>query len=550
MGDLDEIPSLEAVEWARKHAGQLPAVCQQHFFFYDLSHLKQEGWLGSIFSTMRSARSLGTQELRNRRGSITRLSNAGWHLSYFGDADEIVKKIMSFSHQELNIPEFTNKKHINRCLSSGEDLFKKSAKANKVGPGFFPPNFRIAAPEHWWGAGDVGNARAAKKGMENQMTNDRSKKKAGRAAKVSLTMIVRNEEKNLPRCLESVRGVFDEIVVVDTGSTDRTKEIARDFGARITDFVWIDDFSAARNAALDHATGDYALWLDADDVIEPAERQKLKRLVATLRPGKKEAYVLRCVCNTSTGGTIAVDHPRLFPLLPGVRWERRVHEVINPALERAGVSMAWTDIVIRHTGYVDEVVHERKRQRNLLLLQKELAERPDDPFIYYYLGTLAFERERWQEALGYFILSLAKWGTTQMIARKLFAMIAWTNQILQRYDESLRVCNEGLSHFPDDGELWFRKGIALRYLHKPGEAEACFTRILSLGRPKTFYNVEPGVYGYMTRGNLAIIAQERGDYALARKHWQAVLAECPGYPEAVRRLAEMSGQRQGVAVET
>src|SRR5208282_5293625 len=105
-----------------------------------------------------------------------------------------------------------------------------------------------------------------------------------RSCKVSLTMIVRNEEANLPHCLGSVKGLFDEIVVVDTGSGDRTREIAREFGARVFDFVWVDDFAAARNAALAHATGDYAFWLDADDVIDPPQRARLKALLDGL-PG-------------------------------------------------------------------------------------------------------------------------------------------------------------------------------------------------------------------------------------------------------------------------
>jgi glycosyltransferase involved in cell wall biosynthesis len=92
-------------------------------------------------------------------------------------------------------------------------------------------------------------------------------------------MIVRNEEDHLAKCLASVRGLFDELIIVDMGSTDRTTEIAREFGAKVFDFVWIDDFAAARNEALSHATGDYAFWLDADDVIEPAEREKLRALL-------------------------------------------------------------------------------------------------------------------------------------------------------------------------------------------------------------------------------------------------------------------------------
>jgi glycosyltransferase involved in cell wall biosynthesis len=95
-------------------------------------------------------------------------------------------------------------------------------------------------------------------------------------------MIVRDEEKNISNCLGSVHGIFDEIVVVDTGSKDQTVEIARSFGARIFEFPWIDDFAAARNEALSHATGAYAFWLDADDVVEPTEREKLRALLATL----------------------------------------------------------------------------------------------------------------------------------------------------------------------------------------------------------------------------------------------------------------------------
>ena len=148
-------------------------------------------------------------------------------------------------------------------------------------------------------------------------------------------MIVRDEEKNLPHCLESVRGMFDEIVVVDTGSTDRTKEIARAFGAKVFDFAWVDNFAAARNEALSHATGDYAFWLDADDVVEPGELEKLRALLRRLRAGDEAAYVVRCACDPGpdgTGGETVVDHVRLFPLRDDVRWTYRVHEQILPAL--------------------------------------------------------------------------------------------------------------------------------------------------------------------------------------------------------------------------
>src|SRR6185369_10010622 len=110
---------------------------------------------------------------------------------------------------------------------------------------------------------------------------------------VSLCLIVRNEEENLPACLDSVAGLFHEIIVVDTGSTDRTRELAIERGAKIVEFPWIDDFAAARNVSLDHATGEYAFWMDADDRLEAADRDRLGQLLGGLT-GDNCAYVLKC----------------------------------------------------------------------------------------------------------------------------------------------------------------------------------------------------------------------------------------------------------------
>ena len=199
-------------------------------------------------------------------------------------------------------------------------------------------------------------------------------------ASISLTMIVRDEESNLPSCLESVRGLFDEIVIVDTGSRDRTVEIARSFGARVFDFVWVDDFAAARNAALARAKSDYAFWLDADDLFEQPERTKLDELLSHLRHGPSlKSFVVRCRCDPGpdgSGGDTVVDHVRLFPVIEGVRWTYRVHEQILPALKRAGVPLEWTDITVRHTGYSDRALRLRKLERDSRILHEELAERP------------------------------------------------------------------------------------------------------------------------------------------------------------------------------
>ncbi|HTG69016.1 MAG TPA: glycosyltransferase family 2 protein, partial [Candidatus Udaeobacter sp.] len=101
---------------------------------------------------------------------------------------------------------------------------------------------------------------------------------------ISLCMIVKNEEQVLDRCLNSVKDLVDEIVIVDTGSTDSTKEIAANYTDRIFHFEWIDDFSAARNYSFRHATKDYILWLDADDLLQENDLEKFKALKQTLDP--------------------------------------------------------------------------------------------------------------------------------------------------------------------------------------------------------------------------------------------------------------------------
>ncbi|WP_159452307.1 glycosyltransferase [Singulisphaera sp. GP187] len=366
----------------------------------------------------------------------------------------------------------------------------------------------------------------------------------GRRCRVSLTMIVRNEAANLPDCLASVADVFDEIIVVDTGSTDGTVEIARSFGARVFDFVWVDDFAAARNAALARATGDYAFWLDADDRVEPAQRDRLRTLLAGLRSADS-AYVVRCACDadSSGGGATVVDHVRLFPVREDVRWTYRVHEQILPSLRRVGVDVRWTDLVVRHVGYNDPILRKTKLGRDRAILESELAERPDDPFVLFNVGQVALEAGDVRDALGYLRRSLAGSARSDSITRKLHALIARAHQLLGESNEALAACALGLESEPDDAELLFRKGVLHRLRGEPDQAGACWRQVLTLRRPERFASVDEGIYGHVTRRNLAALAEERGDRAEAALHWSAVLAERPGEADALRALSRL-GQAQ------
>jgi tetratricopeptide (TPR) repeat protein len=339
-----------------------------------------------------------------------------------------------------------------------------------------------------------------------------------------------------------VCGIFDEIVVVDTGSTDRTIEIAESFGARVFDFVWVDDFAAARNAALARATGEYAFWLDADDVVEAHERERLRALLASLRADQDCAYVVRCACDPGedgSGGETVVDHIRLFPLREGIRWTYRVHEQILPALRRAGIPVRWTELTVRHTGYTDRALRARKLQRDARILRDELEERPEDPFVLFNLGALAIERQDWRAALELLGRSLAGSAPSDSITRKLYALIARAHQMLAEPDRALAVCAEGLALDADDAELLFREAVVRRHGGDAERAERCWRKILTLRRPEQFASLDQGIYGHLTRRNLAALAIERGDRDEACRLWRAVLEECPGDREATARLREL-----------
>jgi tetratricopeptide (TPR) repeat protein len=255
------------------------------------------------------------------------------------------------------------------------------------------------------------------------------------------------------------------------------------------------------------------------------------------------AFVVRCACDSGPGGSggdTVVDHIRLFPLLDGVRWTYKVHEQILPSLRRAGVPVQWTDITVRHTGYVDRAVRARKLERDTRILLGELGERPNDPFILFNLGMIAVERKEWGDASGYLKRSLAGSAPSDSITRKLYALIARVHEMLGDTEAALRTCGEGLSLDPKDAELWFRKGFAHRKRGELDEAERAWRRILSLRRPEKFASMDQGIYGHLPRRNLAALARERGDHAEEQRLWQAVLAECPGDTDALRHLGRQS----------
>lgn len=187
---------------------------------------------------------------------------------------------------------------------------------------------------------------------------------------ITLSMIVKNEEKYLRECLDSVKDVVDEIVIVDTGSTDSTIEIAKSFGAKVYNFEWINDFSAARNFALHNSTGDYILYLDADERLDEHSIPEIKRLVASKQ---KAAYYCTVKSYDTEGGRDhSMRYTRIFANLQGLTFTGKVHEQITPSLLENGIKLIQTKVLIHHLGYdVSSNDKMAKAKRNLSLLLEE-----------------------------------------------------------------------------------------------------------------------------------------------------------------------------------
>ncbi|NSW76819.1 MAG: tetratricopeptide repeat protein [Candidatus Atribacteria bacterium] len=210
---------------------------------------------------------------------------------------------------------------------------------------------------------------------------------------VSLCMIVKNEEENLPRALSSVASLVDEIIVVDTGSTDRTREIARSFGARVYDFAWRDDFAAARNESLRHATGEWILVLDADDEVEKEGFQKL-RLFLKYTDCWGLMLPIRSPLDELGHNVMTNYLTRIFRNHPEVRFRRRIHEEVETSLVLLGKKVGrFDEVSIRHHGYRKGTeVNKKVQERNYRILLQELRENPSDVGVLSYLGRTHFLR--------------------------------------------------------------------------------------------------------------------------------------------------------------
>jgi glycosyltransferase involved in cell wall biosynthesis len=236
-------------------------------------------------------------------------------------------------------------------------------------------------------------------------------------ASLSLCMIAKNEEKYLANCLASAQAIVDEIIVVDTGSTDRTKEIATVFGAQVFDLIWCDDFSQARNFSISKACGDWILVLDADEVVSASDSQYLREFInqqssaasafsIVTRNYTMQANTIGWIANEGQypaeeagAGWIPSEKVRLFKNERRIQFQYPIHEIVDPCLRRLGIPIRKCDLVIHHYGKLNEVQTRRKNRSYYAIGRKKLAELGDNLVALRELGIQAGHLEKHDEAI-------------------------------------------------------------------------------------------------------------------------------------------------------
>lgn len=329
---------------------------------------------------------------------------------------------------------------------------------------------------------------------------------------LSLCMIVRDSARHLDACLRRAAPWVDEIVVVDMGSTDETREIAQRHGARVFDLPWQNCFATARNESIRHARGEWILWMDADETLPAENGRQLRVLLSQPHPPDCLGFAMQV---HSTAGSDAkfdvvnANHVKVFRNHPELRFEGHIHEQILPSIDRMNGEVVETELFVVHSDS-DQSQDERHRkwEREFRLLDQGLGSRPNRPLAFFHSGMMLADMGQHEHAIQSFEHALAVATPEESHVRKLFALLIGSLVAIKRHEEARRYLKQANAMFPDDPELLFQSAV---FAHHAGEllgAERTYLKLLSTELMPDFNSMDQGILSYKALHNLAIVYSE------------------------------------------
>src|SRR3954471_17180148 len=357
---------------------------------------------------------------------------------------------------------------------------------------------------------------------------------------LSLCMIVKDEEEMLPRCLAAVKPAVDEMIVVDTGSSDRTVEIAESFGARVLHHEWNGSFSDARNVSLEAATGDWIIYLDADEVLVEEDAAGLRALTGRVW---REAFSLvetNYTGDIEDGTAMTHNAMRVFRNRPEYRFKGRLHEQMAYALPGyLSERIEYTQLRIEHYGYLGVVRDAKdKSRRNLELLQQQVAEGTESAFQSFNLGSEYLALGEIDTAIGHFekswqMLETDPGRTVYPYVPTLANRFVTALREANRLDAADRQAEEALELFEGFTDLVFQKAWIARSRGDDAGARALFQRCLEMGDAPSRYSAVVGCGTYLALIALAQLSTAAEAEALLER----CLDEHPGFLGTVHPYA-------------
>ncbi|OEF98892.1 hypothetical protein BHF71_02900 [Vulcanibacillus modesticaldus] len=314
--------------------------------------------------------------------------------------------------------------------------------------------------------------------------------------KISLCMITKDEEKSLPKSLDSVVNYVDEIIIIDTGSTDDTIKIAQKFGAKVFQIKWQNDFSIARNHGLEKANGEWILYLDADEILEHGEL--LKKLIEKADKDI-EGFLFNIINYTDESLTHSEKSVslRLFRNKPELRFFGAIHEQL-PIKDKF---VAMTELIIHHFGYLPSINKDKKKsKRNLEILQAEIKKNPTDGFTLYNLASEYLRLHQFNEAIHYYKKALKHTDQEIGYESRLYKMLGISLLESKQLVECKNYLDEGINKYPDYPDLYYIRGLCLEAAKKYQSAIKDFSKCLSMRHHLTknnkIYVTEDGITSY------------------------------------------------------
>lgn len=373
------------------------------------------------------------------------------------------------------------------------------------------------------------------------------------SVKLSLCMIVRDEADTLERCLASVAPFVEEIVIVDTGSTDRTPAVAEGYGARIIHHRWQEDFSLARNTGLEHVTGDWVLWMDADEQLAqedgPAMRERLT----------EEAGPILLVELINYYGASPPDplrshrhaHHRLFRNGLGLRFVHPIHEQLNVNEVNASLETpAMIPVRIYHYGYMDDIrLAKGKSVRNLRMLQKQTTLPDYSPWIDYHLASEWLTATRYDEAIEGINRSIARFLDAGQLPPSLVYKLKYAALLESGHaDRIWPAVDLAILLYPDYVDLHFYKGVSLLLRGDYEAAEGSFSQCLAIGETCTIHLSTRGAGSFLAFFYRGECRRLSGRLELAREDYMETLKLNPRLAAAEQACLGSETDRKGSEV--